>query len=68
MAKGKDNEDVVKVPEYKESEIYHLFSILVLVLSINVQSQFLGQLLTTFTKHYGVDLSSYEVSFRKVFT
>ena len=68
MAKKRDNQEVLDAPEYKESEVYHLFSILILVLTINVQSQFLGQLLTTFTKHYDVDLSSNEIAFKKIFT
>jgi hypothetical protein len=47
--------------------MYHLFAILILVLTIPAQSQFLNQLLTTYESHYGTDLLSMDVPFKKIF-
>lgn len=45
-----------------------MFAIIILTLTISVPSQFLTHLLKTYQDHYGNDLGSLDVSYKKIYT
>ena len=56
LEKGKENESHRDQPEFKESEMYHLLSVLILAITITSYSPFLGHLLVSYNTHYQEDL------------
>ncbi len=67
--KSKENStDKTDCPQYRESESYHLFAILILTLTITSPCQFLHHLLQTYQDHYDTDLRSIDIPFNKAYT